>query len=119
MKIAFSTDGGDLDSLLDDRFGRCQNFLLVDSETLDFKVQGNTQNLNAAQGAGIQSAQHVIDLGADILITVHCGPKAFKVLNAAGIPVYLGKSLTIRELVKAYMNKELEQLQSADVEGHW
>ncbi len=92
---------------------------MVDSETLDFKVQGNTQNLNAAQGAGIQSAQHVIDLGADILITVHCGPKAFKVLNAAGIPVYLGKSLTIRELVKAYMNKELEQLQSADVEGHW
>jgi len=119
MKIAFSTEGSDLDSLLDDRFGRCKNFLVVDSETLDYKVQENTQNLNAAQGAGIQSAQHVIDLGADILITVHCGPKAFKVLNAAGIPVYLGKTLSLRELVNSFKNNELAQLQSADVEGHW
>lgn len=119
MKIAFSTNGSQLDNLLDDRFGRCKNFLLVDSDSLDFKVHENSQNIHAAQGAGIQSAQHVIDLGADALITGHCGPKAFKVLRAAGIPVYLGKSLSIRELVNSYKNNKLEQLQSADVEGHW
>ncbi len=119
MLVAFSTDGKNLDSSLDTRFGRCRNFLVCDVSSSDFKIIENAQNLNAAQGAGIQSAQNVIASGAQALVTGHCGPKAFKVLQAAGIPIYLGEEKRIRSLVEDFQNGKLEHLVSPDVEGHW
>lgn len=119
MLVAFSTDGGNLDSILDLRFGRCRNFLVCDVSSSDFKIIENSQNLNAAQGAGIQSAQNVIASGAVALVTGHCGPKAFKVLQTAGISIYLGEEKRIRSLVEDFRNGNLEQLDSPDVEGHW
>ena len=85
MKIAFSTSGETLDSPLDARFGRAPKFLVYDLDSETFEVVDNRQNLNAAQGAGIQSAETVARLGVNILVTGHCGPKAFRVLRAAGI----------------------------------
>lgn len=52
MKVAFSTRGQGLDSLLDSRFGRCARFLIVNLDTGEFQKQENSQNLNATQGAG-------------------------------------------------------------------
>jgi predicted Fe-Mo cluster-binding NifX family protein len=41
MKIAVSTAEDSLDSQIDPRFGRCQYFLIVDSETMDFEALSN------------------------------------------------------------------------------
>ena len=41
MKIAISSVGKTLDSQVDQRFGRCPYFLIVDSETLDLEVIPN------------------------------------------------------------------------------
>jgi len=119
MKIAFSTSGNTLESLLDARFGRCSRFLILDTETNNYEILENTQNLNAVQGAGIQSAQNVLETGAQALITGHCGPKAFKVLHTAGIAIYLADNRPINELTKAFTKDELPLLTDADVEGHW
>lgn len=119
MMVAFSTGGTELDANLDPRFGRCPNFLIYDITTESFRILENSQNLNAAQGAGIQSAQNVIDSGAQALITGHCGPKAFKVLQAAGIPIYPCEEQPIRNLVQEFREGKLSQLTSPDVEGHW
>ena len=59
MKIAFSTSGADLSAPLDTRFGRAPKFLVYDTDAATFALVDNAQNLNAAQGAGIQSAQRV------------------------------------------------------------
>jgi predicted Fe-Mo cluster-binding NifX family protein len=59
MKIAFSTSGSDLSAPLDSRFGRAPKFLVYDLESGNFEVIDNQQNLNATQGAGIQSAETV------------------------------------------------------------
>ncbi len=82
MKIAFTTSGDNLEAPLDSRFGRAPKFLIYDSDEDTFTVIDNQQNLNAAQGAGIQSAETVARLGAESLVTGHCGPKAFRVLGA-------------------------------------
>jgi predicted Fe-Mo cluster-binding NifX family protein len=118
-KIAFSTSGENQDALLDTRFGRCKNFIIYDVEQNQLSVVENTQNMEAAQGAGIQSAQNVIEHGADVLISGHCGPKAFRVLSAAGIAIYLGDSKPIHELIEDYKQGRLKKADSADVEGHW
>ncbi len=119
MKIVFSTSGADLDAPLDSRFGRAAKFLVYDTETDTFTVVVNLQNLNAAQGAGIQSAQTVAASGAQVLVTGHCGPKAFRVLKAAGIDVYTSDAPTVAAALTLYREGKLKKSLDADVEGHW
>lgn len=119
MKIAVSAKGRTLDAEVDPRFGRASVFLVVDTETGEFEVVENAQNLEAAQGAGIQAARTVAEHGAEAVISGHCGPKAFRTLIAAGIKVAVGASGTVSEALERFASGELAPTESADVEGHW
>ncbi|MEE9934160.1 MAG: NifB/NifX family molybdenum-iron cluster-binding protein [Deltaproteobacteria bacterium] len=119
MKIAITTSGADLSAPLDSRFGRAPKFLIYDLDTGAFEVADNQQNLNAAQGAGIQSAQNIARLNVKALITGHCGPKAFRVLKAAEIKIFNCDATTVREALDLYRAGKLREAQDADVEGHW
>ncbi len=105
MKIAVSSTGTDLDAQIDPRFGRCQYFVIVDSETMKFDAVENP-NVMASGGAGIQSAQLVADKGAEVVLTGNCGPNAFQTLQAAGIPVCVGVAGTVGQVVEQYKNGE-------------
>jgi predicted Fe-Mo cluster-binding NifX family protein len=119
MRVAVPSTGDDLGSEVDVRFGRAPKFLIVDTETLSFESIENAQNLNLPQGAGIQSAQNVIQHKPDVVLTGNCGPKAFQVFQAARIQVVIGVSGRIQEAVQAYMNGEYPPASSANVGGHW
>ena len=119
MKVAFTTSGENLAASMDSRFGRAPKFLIYDLDKNTFEVIDNQQNLNATQGAGIQSAETVARLGAKSLVTGHCGPKAFRVLLAAGIKVYNTNARTVAEAMEAFRAGTLKPAESADVEGHW
>ena len=119
MKIAISASGASLDAPLDPRFGRAAQFIVLDGATGAFTVHDNTHNLNAAQGAGIQAAETVSRLGAEVVITGHCGPKAFRALQAAGIQVVTVATGTVREVFERFQKGKLQPATSADVEGHW
>jgi predicted Fe-Mo cluster-binding NifX family protein len=119
MKIAVSSTGPTLKSKVDQRFGRAGLFLMVDDSTLAFEVINNQQNIDAAQGAGIQAARLVSDSGAEVVITGHCGPKAFQTLQAAGIQIIVGAEGTVQDMVEKYKTGKLKPSDSADVEGHW
>jgi predicted Fe-Mo cluster-binding NifX family protein len=47
------------------------------------------------------------------------GPKAFRVLNAAGIKVYLSKEGTAADAMRKLKAGELKEADKANVEGHW
>ena len=119
MKIAFTTSGEGLGAPLDSRFGRAAGFLIYDLDADSFEVIDNEQNLNAAQGAGIQAAETVARSGARCVVTGHCGPKAFRVLSAAGIKVFNTDAATVAEALQRYRAGQLGEAGSADVEGHW
>lgn len=119
MKIAFSTSGHSMCDLLDRRFGRAARFLIFDTVTHTETLIDNTQNLNSAQGAGIQAAQHIVNSGAEAIITGHTGPKAFKVMQVAGIPVYYTTATALNDALTAFQAGSLVAATGADVEGHW
>lgn len=119
MLIAISAQGETPDSEVDPRFGRAAKFVLYDDAADAWAAHDNTQNLQAAQGAGIQAGQTVVDLGADWVLTGHCGPKAFRVLQAAGVKVAVGVTGTVREAVEQFQAGKLQASAGADVEGHW
>ena len=77
MRVAITSQGENLEAEVDSRFGRASKFLLVDTETMAFKVIDNAQSLNLPQGAGIQAAQNVIPHKPVAVLTGNCGPKAF------------------------------------------
>jgi hypothetical protein len=64
MKVAVTTRGKDLKSLIDPHFGRARYFIVVDSKSGEFTVHDNAKNADAAHGAGIQAAGAVIDSDA-------------------------------------------------------
>ncbi len=119
MKVAITTSGEDLNAPVDSRFGRAPKFLIYDTDTGEFYVVDNTQNLNAPQGAGIQAAQNVAKEGVAAVITGHCGPKAFHVLKTAGIKIYYSNAKTVSEAIEELKSGKLSEASGADVEGHW
>jgi len=119
MKVAITSSGKSPDSQVDPRFGRAPYFAIYDTESDTFSFADNAQNLNAANGAGIQSAQNVASAGAQVLITGNCGPKAFRTLSAAGIKIIIGASGTVKEAAAKFQKGELAYATDANVEGHW
>jgi len=119
MKIAITSKERELNSPVDSRFGRARYFIIVDTESGDFSVSDNSQNLNAEQGAGIQAGKNVLDLGAKAVITGHVGPKAFTTLQSGGVAVYTGANGTVADAVEQFKSGVLKESGQADVEGHW
>lgn len=119
MIIAVTSEGDTTDSKVDPRFGRAKFFLIYNDEYGRWEPVDNKQNFQAAQGAGIQAATTIANKKCNVLITGHCGPKAFRALSAAGVGVYLCDSGTVKETLEKFQKGELKKVDSADVEGHW
>jgi predicted Fe-Mo cluster-binding NifX family protein len=119
MKIAVTSQGQELGSPVDPRFGRARYFVVVDTETGEFSAADNSQNLNAVQGAGIQAGGNVVKLGVKAVITGHVGPKAFATLQAGGVQIYTGAAGTVADAVAQFKAGQLKATASSDVEGHW
>jgi predicted Fe-Mo cluster-binding NifX family protein len=119
MRIAISSQDKDLNANLDPRFGRAAYFIIVDPETMAFEVVENSQNLNLSQGAGIQAGKTIADNKVDVIITGHCGPKAFKVLKGAGAKIMTGAGGKVADAIAQFNSGELETSTEADVDGHW
>ncbi len=117
MKIALTTTGNDLNAQLDPRFGRAAKFIVVDLETDSFQVVDNA-HINASHGAGIQAAEAVINLGAEAVVTGRCGPKAFRVLQSAGVAIYDTQASTVTEALALYRAGKLNRTLSATSQGH-
>ena len=107
MKVALTTSGETLEAPLDPRFGRAPRFLVYDTDTTAFEIVDNRAGLEAAQGAGIQAAERLARLGVRGLVTGHCGPKALRVLDQAGIEVYNTDASTVAEALTAYREGRL------------
>jgi predicted Fe-Mo cluster-binding NifX family protein len=119
MRIAVTTQGSDLSAQIDSRFGRAPKFLVVDTESMRFDVAANNQSLDLSQGAGIQSAQNVLVYRPDVVLTGNCGPKAFRVLKAAGVKVVVGAKGKIADAIRDYIDGKYAEATEANVEGHW
>jgi len=117
MKICVSASAGSLDAQVDPRFGRCPYFVIVDSETMEFKTIPNT-SAGAVGGAGIQAAQTVAGKGVKVVVTGNVGPNAFQALSAAGIKTVVGAFGTVREAVEKYKLGELSEARTSTVRGH-
>jgi predicted Fe-Mo cluster-binding NifX family protein len=118
MKVAVSATGKDLNCQMDPRFGRCQYFVFVDPESMEFEAFEN-EGLMASGGAGVQAAQLVVQKGAKALITGNLGPNAASALSASGIKVYLVPGGTVKDVIASCKSGSLREASGATVPPHF
>jgi len=119
MRIAVTAVRGDLTADVDKKFGRAAYFTIFDSETGRHNVLDNSENVKAAHGADIQAASRVLSEGVDVILTGHCGPRAFGTLTGAGIDIITGVSGTVNDAIKEHGGGGYQESTEPDVESHW
>jgi len=118
MKIAVSASGSSLDAEVDPRFGRCQYFIIADPDTMEFEDVSNT-SADAASGAGISTAQMIVDKGVGVVLTGNCGPNAHQVLASANVQIITGASGKIEDVIKDYREGKYQASAQANVPDHY
>jgi predicted Fe-Mo cluster-binding NifX family protein len=118
MKICVTSVSRDLDAQVDPRFGRCQYFMIVDSESMQFEPVPNLA-ITSGSGAGIQAAQTIASKNVRVLLTGNVGPKAFQALSAAGITIITDASGTVRAVIEKYKQGLFSETKAPTVGGHF
>lgn len=112
-KVAVSSEGPNLDSRVDARFGRCGGFAIVELETMNIEYVDNGTSQTMSQGAGIQAAENVANAGAQVLLSGYVGPKAFAALQAAGIGIGQDvDGMTVGEAVEKFKQGQVPMADS-------
>ena len=117
-RICITSQGGNLDSQIDPRFGRCQYFIMVDPETMEFEAVQNP-NIATTGGAGIQSAQLISGKGIGIVLTGNVGPNAYTTLHSAGVKIATGVTGSVKDAIEKYKRGEITIADSPTVPGHF
>jgi predicted Fe-Mo cluster-binding NifX family protein len=118
-KIAISSEGPTLDSLIDPRFGRAAGFLVVDPESMTYEYLDNGASQVMAQGAGIAAAENIVRSGAKVVLTGFVGPKAFRALAVAGVKIGQNlENMTVQEAVEKYREGNVIIASSPNSRGH-
>jgi predicted Fe-Mo cluster-binding NifX family protein len=118
MKVAITATGPTLDADIDPRFGRCQYFIIVDPETMQFEALENSGAM-AGGGAGVSTAQMIASKGVEAVLTGNCGPNAYQVLSAAGIKVITGVTGKVQDAIQGYKSGKFQASSQPNVGDHF
>ena len=117
MKVAISASGPDKESEVDQRFGRCPYFMIVDTDKMEFESMNN-KHTNKSHGVGPQVVQMLSDMKIDAVITGNVGPNANRTLDSANIDVYKASG-KISDAVESFKERKLEKIEGKTVQGHF
>lgn len=117
MKIAFTAQENNPESIVDPRFGRAAWLLIHDDTTNTWEYIDNVAGRDASHGAGIQAAQKVADHKVEAVVTGSIGPKAFTSLQAAKIRIFHGSSGTATDALKDFKAGRLKEASADDATG--
>jgi predicted Fe-Mo cluster-binding NifX family protein len=98
--------------MVDPRFGRCEAFALIDTETGAIRFLDNAAKA-ASGGAGIAAAQQLLDAGVNAVCTGNLGPNAFRVLSEGEIKAYRVGEMPLMDAVNQLKEGKLEEISRA------
>lgn len=112
MVIMITAQGNQLESQVHPRFGRTPWFIKYDTQEKTWEAFENQAAFQRG-GAGVSSAQFLIDQGVQVAISSAFGPNAFQTLSAGNIKLvtFNNEQLTVQEVIDAYQAGDLEEIQ--------
>jgi len=116
--VPVSDDRG-IDAQLSQHFGRAPFFAIIDlDEEGNVIGQGTIANTSEHFGGVGLPPDRILQLKPKALITYGLGPKALRVFQNAGVAVLRTEANTVREVVTAYNNNELQELTHGCHQAH-
>ena len=118
MKLAVCAKGEGLNAEVDQRFGRCPFFVIVDTEKGEVIESLSNENAQAAGGAGPQAAQLLAGRNIEAVVLGNVGPNAIEALKAARVKVYSGVTGTVEDTLEKFLEGSLKLVAEATVSSH-
>jgi len=81
-------------------------------------VLDNSEAKDLPHGAGIQAALKVVEADADVVLTGIMGPKAFSLLQAAGVKVISGLKGNINDVLDRFLSENFSPDLGPTSHGH-
>ncbi len=116
MKVAISAKGDDETADVDERFGRCPYFVIVDTDEMEYESMKN-EHTKESHGVAPQVVQMLSEMDIEAVITGNIGPNGYRTLKSAEIKAYKGSG-EISEAVEELKKGELEEIKNQTVKGH-
>jgi predicted Fe-Mo cluster-binding NifX family protein len=105
------SDEKGIDAQLSQHFGRAPFYAIIDLDEEGHVIgQGTIANTSEHFGGVGLPPERIMQLRPKALVTYGLGSKALKVFQDAGIAVLRTEANTVREVVNAYNNDELQEL---------
>ncbi|MHA1227744.1 MAG: NifB/NifX family molybdenum-iron cluster-binding protein [Candidatus Hodarchaeales archaeon] len=118
MKIGLPSNGEQLSDTLASTFGRCPYLIIYDSDSQKIVNSFFNESQNAAGGAGIQTAQSLVNNHVEVVIAPQIGPNAWNVIKQAGIKTYIGFHGTIQGNIDKFLKGQLTEMTMASGSGY-
>jgi len=100
MKIAITSQGDQLDSLIDERFGRCSYFVIYDTESQTTAFIPNP-NKTIEEGAGPASVQLLANMEILKVVAGEFGAKIKPLMESLKMEMIIEKEpKTIKEIIE-------------------
>lgn len=117
-KIAVTSTGPTLRDNVDVKFGRCAYVLIADSHFVPCEALENPDR-DLGRHAGVRTARLLQERGVRVVLTGHCGPEAFWLLDRGGIQVAVGVTGTVRDALERYKAGQLRVARRANVDKYF
>lgn len=117
QKICVTSTGASVQAQVDPRFGRCAYFVIADGPQAEPKAFENTAR-SLGNGAGIQAAQTMANMGVTIVLTGDLGPNAFRVLRASGTRTFRTNGGTVEKAIADFYAGRLTEIEGPTGPGH-
>ena len=102
MTIAIPVSNENIDSAVDDRFGRCPFFCLYNLETKQIEFKENSLK-NGSGGVGPQVVEFLANNGVNKVYAVEFGPKAKEMLDKLKMETQeVNSKQTVREIIELF-----------------
>lgn len=101
MKIAITSEGNNLASKMDSRFGRCAYFAIYDTNTKTTDFFENPAK-DSPEGAGPKAVEFIASKGVKKVVAGEFGGKAKALLEKLNIEMQQEKDKTISEIIKQF-----------------
>ena len=108
--VPVSDDRG-IDAQLSQHFGRAPFFAIIDLDEEGHVIgQGTIANTSEHFGGVGLPPDRILQLKPKALVTSGLGSKALRIFQDAGVAVLRTEANTVREVIQAYNNDELQEL---------
>lgn len=94
---------------IDDRFGRCSMFCIINVNNEYRIIENSGKNLGS--GAGAHVVKLLVDGNVNTIISPHIGPKAMTAIKALDLKVFhVGDAKTVAEALELLLSNKLEMV---------